>query len=365
MPVAVKEAFLCGVLLVVLLASVAVSAADDQPYQETELDLSDDLYDAGFYDRKAPNEHPDTYSKDVRREEIKRSTYGDQQYKRDLSRHGMGTHVVKRDPKEEEIMILEQELDSLRQSELIAQANRLNTAVVSRDTVKRSMPWFPSASESARLQRLDDEVNRQRMSLEVVKQKEQALVNRLKPLYGIVSWHFVADQQLAIRNSMSTMTEMGYNNAWYTALFSIGQAESLGEVLATFATQFVVALLIMYPIALLYFALWTAPWNVYYYSSSIVDIIPGIGMYVASVILMALPFLVLVGGFYLFFKMYGGAIAERARANAERQDAMRRAYVEHRGTFTGGAAAGGQQGAVPFQADDVRRRNVPPQPGVF
>lgn len=346
-----------------LLSSVlcAVSAVAD-----ADLDMSDDLYDASFYDRKAPNEKDDTYSQDVRREQVKRSVYGDDQYKKDQSKHGMGNHVVKLDPKEEQMMILEQELNNIREGELIAQSNRVNTAQVSRDAVKRQMPWFPSASESARLQRLDDEVGKQRMSLEVVKQKEQALMNQLKPLYGIVSWHFVADQQIAIRNSMSTIVDMGYNNAWYSTLFSLAEAESLGEVLMTFVGQFVIALLVMYPFALLYFALWSTPWNIYYYSSSLVDVIPGIGMYFASVILMAIPFLILVGSLYAFIKIYGGAIAEQAQQRAEQQAAARRAILQNRqagGNFTGGAQNVHQQGNVPFQQDGVHRRNVPPAAG--
>eukprot|EP00388_Colpodella_angusta_P034869 GDKK01034107.1.p1 GENE.GDKK01034107.1~~GDKK01034107.1.p1 ORF type:complete len:174 (-),score=9.66 GDKK01034107.1:95-592(-) len=103
---------------------------------------------------------------------------------------------------------------------------------------------------------------------------------------------------------------MAADNAWYSALFSLGNVESLQELVVQILGQYVVATVVLYFFGVVFYALWTAPWTVYAYSSSVFDIIPGIVSYILAVGLMLLPLLVcggaLVGLLYFTAKNRAG-----------------------------------------------------------
>eukprot|EP00758_Cryptobia_borreli_P010089 Tbor_TRINITY_DN5536_c2_g10::TRINITY_DN5536_c2_g10_i1::g.12789::m.12789 len=221
--------------------------------------------------------------------------------------------------REEAIMILEQEIDSLRKGRMAKAMHRFQTAVHARNSYKNNLPWFPNTAENKRLGNLEEEVLRQEKALSIVLDEERALTTRLKPLHGVVSWYFAADQQRSIKSSIQTVSEMGYNNAWYSALFSIGEVESIQDLIMVFVGQYLMVFLIFYPFAILYFALWTTPWNIYEYSSSWLDFPSAIIAWISSVAVMVLPFAGFVFGGYVIVRVIAAKEKERLRKTAERR----------------------------------------------
>ncbi|EPY26304.1 hypothetical protein AGDE_07686 [Angomonas deanei] len=130
------------------------------------------------------------------------------------------------------------------------------------------------------------------------------MLSKLKPLYGIVSREFVQEQKRSIKDSIQFAKDVSYDNAFYSSLFNIGDAESITDVIAGFFIQWVFNYILVYPFAVLYYAFWTAPRSVYAYSSGITDIVPGVVAYVVSVAVMCAPLVVLLGGMYLVKRKY-------------------------------------------------------------
>lgn len=291
---------LATVALTIACAATAKKAdAEERPdYHHAQgLAFDEDHFDASFYDRKAPNERSDDY----RREQIRNSVRSTSDIESALM-HGT---------REEKILIIQEDLRRLREHELAMALQRYSNAQAAVNMAKSSMGWFPSKEDKERLVLLEATAQRHSDALTEVQNQERALEARLKPLYGIVSREFWIEQRRAISNSIETVHKMAVDNAWYSSLFSLGNVESLQELIIQAIGQYVIAGLLFYFFGLVFYALWTAPWTVYAYSSSVMDIIPGIISYFLAVGLMLLPLVACLGSLWAVLYFVGKKEATR------------------------------------------------------
>jgi hypothetical protein len=215
--------------------------------------------------------------------------------------------------KELRIQALEVEVDRHHREVMGPLLQAVSHAQQQYNSLHRGGSWFPSAAERATLAAAEASLNRARAQLGEAEARGQALTLRLKPLYGLVSAHFFAEQRSSIKSSLKTVSNIAYENAWWTGLSNMGRAESLTDLLVQFVLDYAGTYIIAYPFAWLYFVFWTAPWTIYGYTGSVVDLPTAIGMWVAWAAIMAIPLVVLGAGFYYY------STTQRARARQARE----------------------------------------------
>lgn len=221
--------------------------------------------------------------------------------------------------KEEQLAVIRTKLRELRAGRLQEALSQLHRAETARNEAKRGAGWIYTSEERARISRLDHEVERGSRALAAVQREELALEKSIKPLYGIVSLEFYNEQRRTIASSIATVQKMSYDNAWYSGLFNAHRAESFSDLILQFFIEWLVGYVVMYPFAVLHYALWVAPWSIYEYSSSTSDVLVGIVAWLCSVGLMMMPLVALGGGMWLVYKHYGDQIAAAMRERQERR----------------------------------------------
>ncbi len=220
---------------------------------------------------------------------------------------------------------IEQEREALRATKLnpaLDEVARANSRV---SQIRSSQGWFPSSSEKAALSAAEQAANEARMRLVAVQQREQALVAKLKPLYGLVSQEFFQEQRGAIRESLQQVSKIAYDNAWWSSIFNLGRAESITDVLLEFALQYAVVYALAYPFAFLYFVLWFAPTTIWAYTESVWDLPSALVMWVGWSLVMALPGIALYYGVKLLLRYL----------EAQQQQRGGRAYQQANRIFNG------------------------------
>lgn len=184
---------------------------------------------------------------------------------------------------------LERRREDLRRTSLEPALNEVAFANARVLNIRASQSWFPSAHEKASLTAAEQSAAESQRRLARVQEQEQALVARLKPMLGLVSAEFFEEQRAAIKGSLSTVSSIAYNQAWWSSLFNIGRAESLTDILLEFVLQYAMIYAFAYPFAFLYFVLWHGPWTVYAYCESAFDLPMGVAMWLVWSLIMALP----------------------------------------------------------------------------
>lgn len=227
---------------------------------------------------------------------------------------------VAKGTRDQQIFFWEQEIQSLRRDELSDAVGKLYTAQATLEGAKRKEGFFYTRPEDkATIRHLDENYQRALVEVQTIREQERMMLAKLKPLYGLLSTQFAQEQKTTISECLSVVQEMSYNNAWWSSLFNIGDAESLTDIIVGFLARWLVGHIILYPFAVLYYAVWAAPWSVYAYCSGAGDLIPAVVVYVISVTVMCLPLVALVGGLYVIAKKYGHSI-EEALEGARRRD---------------------------------------------
>jgi hypothetical protein len=224
--------------------------------------------------------------------------------------------------REEKIAVYHGDLERLRRADLEPALTNWMAKRQRYVTAKGNQPWLPSASQKEMLNGIHREMRGAEGALARVQKEETALVARLKPLYGLVSAEFVAEQRHSIASSLKKVNDIAYNQAWYESLFTMGSRESLQDVIVGFFVKWLMSYVIMYPFAVGYYALWVLPWSIWEYASGASDVATGAFMYLMWVGFMMLPVL----GFYVcvrLFAKYGAPYLAR-QAEARRRQAQRR-----------------------------------------
>eukprot|EP00796_Vickermania_ingenoplastis_P003653 gene3653-2588_t len=108
------------------------------------------------------------------------------------------------------------------------------------------------------------------------------MVAKLKPLYGVLSLQFAQEQKDQMASSISFVKDSSFQNAMFDSIFNIGSAESFTDVISDFFLQWVVCFILMYPFAVLYYALWSLPWSIYAYSSGFTSLFPAFFAYASN-----------------------------------------------------------------------------------
>ncbi|AAZ10574.1 hypothetical protein, conserved [Trypanosoma brucei brucei TREU927] len=222
--------------------------------------------------------------------------------------------------REEQIAFWEGEIEKLRSKSLIEAERRYGNAKHELEEAKKNSGWFfVSEVDKARIKRLDEAYRERLAELSVLNKQEEMLLAKLKPLYGIVSQRFMQEQRDTIAQTLRTLQDMSYDQAWYNSLFNIREAESFTDLIIGFAIEWLSTYIFMYPFASLYYAFWSAPWSIYAYSSGPFDIVVGAFAWVASVTFMLLPYLALIGGGYYLTRSRGIHISDMLRSFGARR----------------------------------------------
>ncbi|KAG5490536.1 hypothetical protein JKF63_00656 [Porcisia hertigi] len=227
--------------------------------------------------------------------------------------------IAKRD-KQEQIQFWEREVNTLRQGEITKAYNKLYQAQAALESARKKEGFFYTRpKDKATIRLLDEDYRRALVEVDTLKEQERLMVAKLKPLYGVASLHFVQDQKRTISESIKAVQSLSYDNAWYSSLFSLGEVESFSDIIVGFIGNWVMGFVLLYPFAVLYYALWAAPWSVFEYTSGIADLIPGIVAYTACVVVMCLPLIVLALTIYLIARYYGPQLQAAARRTRARR----------------------------------------------
>lgn len=283
----------CGILVALLLLSPLVSAGANggtkrrgslQQQQEHEADL------------------PPAYEA---QEETGETRVDDAAYSRDQQLATL--------PKADQIAFYEAEVDWIRQHEVEPALRQLSQSTAAYDQAKKAGGWFPNAQQKETIAIMEDEYRRAARQLERVKSRELQTLKKIKPLYGIVSYQWMQEQRASIRNSLKTVNEMAYNQAWWSSLFN-SRAESLTDLIVQFFVSWLISYVILYPFAAIYYLLWESPWSIFDYSSSWTDVFVGVAAWLGTAIAMLLPLAALVVGIYAVAKLYGPQLEARAEA---------------------------------------------------
>ncbi|KPI84679.1 hypothetical protein ABL78_6273 [Leptomonas seymouri] len=229
--------------------------------------------------------------------------------------------VAKRS-KDDQIRFWEREVQSLRHGEMESAYRKLYHKQAALEAARKKEGFFyTKAEDKATIRLLDEDYRRSLIEVNQLKEQERLMLAKLKPLYGVVSLQFAQEQKQTISDSIKYVQKASYDNAWYSSLFNLGQAESLSDVIVGFIGQWLIGFMFLYPFAVLYYALWAAPWSVYSYTSGIADLVPAVVAYAMSVLVMCLPIIVLSLGFYVVWRAYLPKIQEAARRAQARQRA--------------------------------------------
>ena len=219
-------------------------------------------------------------------------------------------------PREQQIAHYEDERERIRAEEVMPALRTLSHEQARHSATKSSMPWFPSSEQKRALQASESAVDRARAVVAKAEEKEMAVTRRLKPLYGIVSYEFMQEQQTSISGSIKKVNQVAYDQAWYQSLWDLGRRDSLTEVLVGFLVQWLATYVLLYPFALAYYAFWALPWSLWEYSSSAADLATGLVSYAIWVVLMASPLIVLGGGIWYLRTYKAEAFARFAEQRA-------------------------------------------------
>ncbi|KAL7706946.1 hypothetical protein N2W54_000521 [Lotmaria passim] len=221
----------------------------------------------------------------------------------------------------DQIRFLEKEVYTLRKGEMQqALSNLYQKQAALESARKREGFFYTKPEDKATIRMLDEDFRRSLVEVNQLKNEERLILAKLKPLYGVMSLQFAEEQRQTISDSIKFVQSASYDNAWYSSLFSLGEAESISDVIVGFLGQWLVGFVLLYPFAVLYYALWAAPSSVYAYTSGIADLVPAVVAYAVSVLVMCLPIIVLCVGFYVVWRNYIPkleAAARRARAREQ------------------------------------------------
>lgn len=231
-----------------------------------------------------------------------------------------GSKAVSKGSTDEQIRFWRREVDTLRATKIAPALQTLYTAQTALEKARRQQGFFYTTPEvKATIKLLDEDLRQSVVEVERLKAQENMMVAKLKPLYGVVSTHLAQDQKEAIAGAISTVQKMSYDNAWYSSLFNMDDAKSFTDVIAGFLMQWLVGYIVLYPFAVLYYAVFVAPFSIYQYMSGVSDIVPAVGMYLLSVGVMCLPLLALAVTAYMLYRKYGDRVREAmAQARASR-----------------------------------------------
>jgi hypothetical protein len=222
--------------------------------------------------------------------------------------------------KDDQIVFWEKEIKTLRQGEMQRALQKLYQKQAALTAAEAKQGFFYTKPEDkATIRLLDEDYRRSLIEVEQLKEQEQLMLAKLKPLYGVVSIQFAQEQKQTISDSIKLVQKVSYDNAWYSSLFSLREAESISDIIVGFIGQWLIGFIFMYPFAVLYYALWAAPWSVYAYTSGVADIVPAVVAYAVSVLVMCLPFIVLGAAFYCVWVVYKPQLQEAARRAQERR----------------------------------------------
>ncbi|RNF17836.1 uncharacterized protein Tco025E_04743 [Trypanosoma conorhini] len=235
-----------------------------------------------------------------------------------------GDRSLAKGSRDEQIVFWEEEIDRLRGGDMAKAYQTLYSSQLALAEARKQSGWlFTSAEAKARIKMLDAEYEKNLAALTALKQEEERMLAKVKPLYGIVSRRFAQEQRHAIVDAVKQVQEMSYVQAWYNSLLDLGNSETLTDVIVGFLGQWLLGYVVMYHFAAVYYALWTAPWNIYAYSSGPSDVLVGVLAWCVCVAIMLLPVLALVGGCLYLRRYYGDRVAEalnRARNRERRRD---------------------------------------------
>ena len=244
--------------------------------------------------------------------------------------------------REEKIDYWQGELDHVRRDEVGPALDELARRQAAVNAIRGGSGWFPTAAEKARLSAAEAALRAAQMQLDRAQSREVAVVRQLKPLWGLVSYEFVHEQRSSISGSLKKVNELSYNQAWWSSMFDLGRRESFTDVIVGFFFQWFVSYVLMYPFAVLYYALWVLPWSIWEYSSSATDVVTGAVLFVGWVGVMLLPIAALVVGATYIGRHYGPYLARMAEENQRRRQAeqQRRAAMYARVGGMGGPMGG-------------------------
>lgn len=212
---------------------------------------------------------------------------------------GGGNSIMQRD---EEIYFWENEIKALREGELMPAMNELAKSGAALQNAKKNGGFFPNAETRKVIKVLDEEYNSRLRALAKVRAEEESMLANLKPLYGVLSIPFAQDQKDQIAKSITYVKDVTYQSALWDSIFDLGNTESFSDIIINFFVRWVTTFMLVYPFAILYYALWVLPWSIYAYSSGILSFIPGVVVYFLSVFAISLPFIALAGGLFLVAK---------------------------------------------------------------
>ena len=268
-------------------------------------------------------------------------------YRDDAGDAGRNGNEVSLYSREEKIAYYEVELNQAREQETGPAMQEMLQRQRDVAAVRGNQGWFTNAAEKESLRVAEERLRAAQMQVERAKSREVAVLKKLKPLYGLVSQEFFHEQRDSISGSLKKVNELAYNQAWYSSLFEMGRRESLTDVIVGFFMQWLMSYVIMYPFAVLYYAVWVLPWSIYDYSSTYGDVFTGSLMFAGWLLVMCLPLIALfVGGRYLV-KHYGPYMAKMAEENRRRQQA-RQAHRAQMYQQVGGMGGARPQGANPY-----------------
>lgn len=239
---------------------------------------------------------------------------------------GGGSGAVTKGGKEDQIRFWRGELQELRAKEVSPALARMHAAQAAlAEAKKREGFFYTKPEDKARIRMLDEDFSRALAEVETIRAREKMMLAKLKPLYGVLSRQFVQEQKESIASAVSTVQTMSYDNAWYSSLFSVGEAESITDIVVGFLVKWLVGYVVLYPFAVMYYSVFVAPWSVFQYMSSFSDVVPALVAYILSVTAMSLPLVALVGGFWYVFRMYEPRI-RASMAQARQRQQYRRQY---------------------------------------
>ncbi|ORC90074.1 uncharacterized protein TM35_000091240 [Trypanosoma theileri] len=222
--------------------------------------------------------------------------------------------------REEQIDFWEGEIHKLRNGELAKANHALYSSKIALEDAKRKAGWiFTKSEDKARIKMLDEQYEKNLAEVAVLYRQEQMMLAKIKPLYGIVSRHFVQEQRDTIASAVNQVQQLSYDQAWYSSLFNLRDAETFTDIIVGFLLEWLMGYILMYPFAVLYYALWKAPWSIYAYSSGISDVFVGFMAWAVSVSVMLLPVLALIGGFWYIHRNYGDRVMQSLNTARERE----------------------------------------------
>lgn len=216
-----------------------------------------------------------------------------------LGQASQSSEVVERS---EEITFWEREVAQLRDSELREAIDEVDRTSTRLQNVKKNSGFFPDQKTRATLKSLDEDYQRSLKALATVRKQEEAMLAKLKPLYGVLSLQFAQEQKDQMASSITYVKDSAFNSALFDTVTSIGEAESFSDLIGNFVASWVGSFLLLYPLAVLFYAFWSLPWSIYAYSSGALSVFAALPAYVVSLLVFSSPLIVLAIGMVLVVK---------------------------------------------------------------